>query len=159
MCSSLCVSGPKSNTFWQQFTFPVFFHRKARADAVSISRKRRHEPIKLIYIHVLRYLVGWSKGLCNNFWPLFALTGVNSSSVVCWFVALLLSLKFRVKEVLLTRQDAVDDRWLFPFRFLVQCCVAAVVDCNKRLSDVVMLVSSFPPGTVRLLLLNEFIVR
>lgn len=141
-----------SNIHWHQFTFPEKVERSKRTSRWKATEKL----FKLIYIHVLRYLVA-SKGL---FWPLLVLTGVRSSSVVFWFVALLLSLKLRVRLALLARQDAFNDRWLFPFKFLVQCWLAAVVvDCKRRLSDVVMFVSSVTPGTVRLLLLNEFIER
>lgn len=126
---------------------------------IKRSGTTKNLSIRLIYIHVLRYLAVQLKGLCKVWWPLFESSGV-ASSVSVWIVALLVSFKLRLNVALLTCQDAAVDRWLLPFRFLVQCWFAVVVvDCNKRLSDVVMFVSSLVTGTVRLLLLNEFMER
>ena len=72
-------------------------------------KKDVNKPIKLIYIHVLRYLVVYSKGLCKMFLPPLKLTGVSSWSVVK-FADFVLSLKLRLKVALSARQDVELDR-------------------------------------------------
>ena len=128
--------------------------------------------LRWIYIHVFRYFASQSNGLLGQLLLVVLLVAIMPSSLDV-FVTLLLPFKLRLISFLLlpftvlllvhirTCQDR-DDFWLpLPFLAVVHLWLAVfVVDCNKRLSDVSMVVSSLPFWAVwLLLLLNEFIER
>lgn len=120
---------------------------------------------RLIYIHVLRYLVSHSNGLVGQLF--FSLLSMSSP---VWFGTLLpfkLILKSPLAPQLLVHiLTCQESEVRCPLPFLVfgifhptRCWLLLVVDCKRRLSVVSMLVSSLPFWIFKLLLLKEFMER